>query len=302
MREKNQVIQELYNENMVDGQLFTVGQMKQASGFSRSMLIKLEEAGYITPRKTNEASGYRYYDAFNLGELAQYHNLREMGFSGKTILRYSKGEIEPEEMLEQIEARLRLVQRCADEFRMRLKKSDNFQFSIIHLPETTCFYRTTKAVNAQETAAFTYGVIHEAVFRGYRMCHSEPLFSIRYDTQTNPLGNAVVPYETTVCVPLDTGSLKGQADENVRTIPATDALSLLYYGSHEDSNSINYAHQLMWEEMERRGLSSADGSLRALGIVVPYYGMQIEPEDYVFRFAIPLLQGNAGADAELQQQ
>lgn len=288
MREKNQVIQNFYDEKADGGKLFTVGQMKQASGFSRSMLIKLEEAGYLTPRKTNESSGYRYYDAFNLGELAQYQNLREMGFSGREILEFSKGEIGPEEMLGRIEDRLRLVQRCADEFRMRLKKSDNFQFSMIHLPETTCFCRTAKAANAHETAVFTYGVIHEAVFRGYRMRHSEPLFSIRYDTQTNPLGNEDAPYETTVCVPLDASSLKGQADENVRTVPATDALSLLYYGSHEDSDSINRAHRLMWEEMERRGLSAADGSLRALGIVVPYYGMQIEPEDYVFRFAIPL--------------
>ena len=28
--------------------------------------------------------------------------------------------------------------------------------------------------------------------------------------------------------------------------------------------------------------------MRALGIVAPYVGIEIEPKDYVFRFAIPI--------------
>ena len=30
------------------------------------------------------------------------------------------------------------------------------------------------------------------------------------------------------------------------------------------------------------------GQLRGVGIVAPYVGMQINPRDYVFRFAIPV--------------
>ena len=287
MRQKDREIQDFYHQKLESKKLFSIGQMKQASGFSRSTLVKLEEAGYLKPRKVSKSSGYRYYDAFNLGELAQYQNLRQMGFSAKEIIGYTSGEITPDDMLAQIENRLQLLQRFADEFRMRLKKSNNYMFSIIHLSETTCYCRTMTASSPPEVAAFTFGVIHEAVFKGYRMLHGEPLFSIRHDTRTRPMGHEDAPYETTVCVPLDPYNLKEPLEEGIRVIPGADALSLLYYGSHEDTDSMNRAQRMMWEEMEQRGLSS-DGSMRALGLVVPYYGMQIEPEDYVFRFAIPL--------------
>ena len=287
MRDTAKVIRQFKQKESVTDELFSIGQICQASGFSRSMILKLENDGYLTPRKINQETGYRYYDGFNIYQLQQYQYLRTIGLSRKEILGYRSGDMEPQALLKQLKTRLELLQRGVDEFSLRLAKENNFTFSVLELPETTCYCRSTDCVYPSEVAVFTYNITYEVIRLGYSYYHDEPLFSLRSDTQTNPIGNPDKPYHTTICIPLDPASIKKQPDDHIQRIPSCKALSILYYGTHEDTDAINKAHRLLWEEMDRRGLEAV-GPMRALGIVAPYVGIEIEPKDYVFRFAIPI--------------
>ena len=67
------------------------------------------------------------------------------------------------------------------------------------------------------------------------------------------------------------------------------AFSMTYHGN--DGNIVHRGGELLMDEMRRRNLTPA-GPLYSMGVVGPYYGEEISPEDYVFQFAIPI----AGAE------
>ena len=49
--------------------LFTIKEMTQACGVSRTTLIRMEEDGFLKPYRVDPDSGYRYYDLQNVTEL-----------------------------------------------------------------------------------------------------------------------------------------------------------------------------------------------------------------------------------------
>ena len=52
--------------------LFSMKEITNACGVSRSTLLRMEEDGFLKPYKIDPESGYRYYDLQNVAAVGQY--------------------------------------------------------------------------------------------------------------------------------------------------------------------------------------------------------------------------------------
>ena len=73
---------------MPDEKLYTTREVAKICGISRATLLRMEEAGFDTPRKINPESGYRYYDAMNILKIQRYLSLTRLGLRQRDIKGY----------------------------------------------------------------------------------------------------------------------------------------------------------------------------------------------------------------------
>ena len=71
-----------------DRHYFTIKEFAKACGLSRTTLIRMEESGFIKPCKVDPVTGYRYYDAVNVTEVAQYKFLQTLDLSRSELTDY----------------------------------------------------------------------------------------------------------------------------------------------------------------------------------------------------------------------
>lgn len=88
------------------------------------------------------------------------------------------------------------------------------------------------------------------------------------------------PYDFYVCIPV----LPEQAPEDAVSIPACTALSMLVYGNY---SSINEAYLYLGEQVRKRKLTPA-GYVRAIALVAPYVGREIDPNRYCSQLMLPV--------------
>lgn len=274
---------ESHKWDYVGRELFSIGQACAACGLSRSMLIKLENAGFLRPCKIDSHTGYRYYDMFDISRLQQYQTLRLLGLSTSEVMDYyGNDERHKQTILANMRERLQTLERSVEELSVRLERREELTFSLLDLPDLTCYCQTVTCTQPLDAERHAFEAHTETVRRGWRMLPGESIFTIR--TGADPL---VTPYEVKICIPLDPQSLGRGPRGDVELIPGGRALSVLYYGSYEQSRSlIDVIAQLM-AEVERRGLTPA-GAVRSVGVVAPYVGREFAEKDSVFRFAVPV--------------
>lgn len=66
--------------------------------------------------------------------------------------------------------------------------------------------------------------------------------------------------------------------------PLPTAMSLLIYGNY---SNINEAHLYLGEQLHKRGLTPA-GYVRAVALVAPYVGREINPQMYCSQLILPV--------------
>lgn len=263
--------------------LFTTKDICRSCGISRAQLILLEEDGIIKPQKVNSSSGYRYYDMFTIAEIQQYRRLRELGLSKKEIIDYNTADTEESrrEFMLRMKARLSFYQRGAEELSLQYDRNCRELFSYIWLPDVTCYTRVGHFENGSQMGPFAFNVHLDAVRAGLQLLPTEPLFGIREELFAQDAPSVTAK----ICIPVDPDIPKSADTTNVEVIPGGTALSLLYHGGHDKLGTMNEKYIKLFNEAKARG-HKVIGNYRALGIVAPYRGMQIDPDNYVFRFAV----------------
>ena len=282
MRDKEEA-KKKYRDMGAEDISFTTKEICRICGVSRAQLLLLEEDGIIKPRKVNESSGYRYYDFFNIAEIQQYQRLRELGLTKKEIARYNTGDNEKfrQEVLLGMKTRLSLYQRGVEELSLQFDKSRQEQFSYIWLPDVTCYTRVGHFDNGAQLGPFAFNVHLDSVREGLRLLPTEPLFSIR----ESPVELSSDSITAKICIPVDPVIPDGADTSCVEVIPGGQALSLLYYGSHTQLRTTAANLIKLLDEAKARGHKIV-GNPRILGILAPYRGMQIDPSEFVYRFAV----------------
>ncbi|MBQ7563981.1 MAG: hypothetical protein IJT16_08330 [Lachnospiraceae bacterium] len=50
---------------------------------------------------------------------------------------------------------------------------------------------------------------------------------------------------------------------------------------------MNTGGKILWQEMQKRGIGPA-GPLLGICLAGPFFGTQLDPNDYIFRWSIPI--------------
>ena len=91
------------------------------------------------------------------------------------------------------------------------------------------------------------------------------------------------PFESTMCITINPKSIPDPS--RVVHIKPRQAFSLIYHGDND--YIMENGGKILLEEMKKRNLKPA-GPLYGINIVGIFFGHEIDPDDYVFRFAIPI--------------
>ena len=257
--------------NESDYSLFSISQAAHACNLSRSSLIRLEEKGLLTPARTNAKSGYRYYNTNNISRILQIQKFQWMGFSPEEIISYYESGGKADGLLDGLEQKLSVLQQQIEEMRLRSHDVQDMSLSILNIPETLCCVRKYQGALIQDKYHASYDFFHECVEKGIALA-PKPLFVINERTDYLEGKITSTPYDFYICIPV----LPEQAPEDAVPIPACTALSLLVYG---DYSSLNEAHLYLGEQVRKRGLTPA-GYIRAIALVAPYTGKEINPDRY----------------------
>lgn len=266
--------------NESDYSLFTIRQAAHACSLSRSSLIRLEERGMLTPARTDEKTGYRYYDNNNIARILQIQKFQWMGYSNEEIVSYYESGGKADGLLDTLEQKLSVLQQQVAEMRLRSHDVPDMSLSMITVPETVCCVRRYQGALIQDKYHASYDFFHECVEKGIALA-PKPFFII--DERTDYLEGSLssTPYDSCVCMPV----LPKHAPEDAVTFPACTALSLLVYGNYDN---LNEAHLYLGEQVRKRGLTPA-GYIRLIALVAPYVGKEIDPDRYCTQLMLPIV-------------
>lgn len=259
--------------------LFSISQAARACNISRSSLIRLEDKGLLTPAYTDADSRYRYYDNDNISRILQIQKFQCMGFNPEEICSYYADGGKADELLAVLEQKLYVLQQQVEEMRLRSHNVPDMSLSIIEIPETVCCVRKYHGALIQDKYHATYDFFHECVEKGIPLA-PKPLFIINERTDFLEGKITSTPYDFHICIPV----LPESAPEDAVSIPACTALSLLVYGSYGNLNDV---HLYLGEQVRKRGLTPA-GYVRAISLVGPYVGKEIEPNRYCSQLVLPV--------------
>ncbi len=242
--------------------------------------MRLEDRGLLVPAKVDSETGYRWYDNYNVSRVMQIQSFLQMGLTYDDVALYYRAGGESRELLEHIEERFLLFKRAYEELKLRVEKKDHLSFEFVDLPEYICFCREFRGTTTEDRYWAMYHLYHEAVEKGYRLLKSEPLFVI--NKRTDYLEGAFEEKEVDFicCIPLE----PDEPPKEAVTFPACRGFSCLGYGSYSRRA---YAFNEFGREIRERGLKPTD-YVRALGLVAPYTGREIDPKNYVSRLVVPV--------------
>ena len=263
--------------------LYTIREAAKICGISRATLLRMEESGFITPREIRVESGFRYYDALNILKIQRYLTLKRMGLSQKDILAYYDGTMDKQAFLTEVHARLDIAQRCADEFEAYFSKRESVTFGYYELPEMTCYCFSCPIREIKRQIEYNYREIKKMYDAGFHPYPGTPMFCAIPDLSRVYDGTEPEPYVSTICMSVDPETIPDPA--RVVRIRRRQAFSLLYHGNGDEI--MENGGRILFDEMKRRGLVPA-GPLFGINVVGVFFGNEIAPEDYVFRFAIPI--------------
>ena len=266
--------------------LFQITEVAKACGVSRSTLMRMEEKGLLKPTYVSPDSGRRYYDNFSVSHILQIGKLRSMGLTNDEIIKYYSDGGKVSDILPSLEARLSDLQRGVEEFRLRSSEGGGEIVSEMILPEVYCMVKRCTGLTIQDKYNEMFAFYGECVKNGYELS-DEPLFAIQERTDFMEGRIGTEPYAFSVCVPVKDRTIKG-----VKRLAACRVLSVLYYGDygHSDENWLK-----LGKELKTRNLKPA-GYPRALGIVAPYTGKEMDASRYCSRLVIPIEGGESEND------
>ena len=259
--------------------LFQITEAAHACGLSRSTLMRMEEKGLLTPAYIAPESGRRYYDNHDVARILQIEKFKAMGLNVEEIADYFVRGGEVSGLLTALESRLRDLQRSVEEIRLRAAEASGVSIQLMTLPAVTCCMRRCMGHTVAEKYADMYDFYGACIRRGC-VLSGEPIFTVleRQDYLNGCIGDEPYPYW--VCIPVRPES----APADAVVLPACRVLSALHYG---DYSGLDEVWLTLGREVMARGMTPA-GFPRALGIVAPYTGREIEARRYCSRIVLPV--------------
>ncbi|MBQ9198711.1 MAG: MerR family transcriptional regulator [Lachnospiraceae bacterium] len=263
--------------------LYTIREVANICDISRATLLRMEEAGFDTPRYTNPESGFRYYDVMNILKIQRYLSLKRLGVSQKDILAYYNGTLDKQNFLTKIREQLDIAQRCVDEFESSFTERESISYSYYTIPELTCYTFPCPIRQIKKQVEYNYSEIKKMYDAGFKPYPTTPMFIVMPGLDEIYDGTDKEPFESTMCITINPKSIPDPS--RVVHIKPRQAFSLIYHGDND--YIMENGGKILLEEMKKRNLKPA-GPLYGINIVGIFFGHEIDPDDYIFRFAIPI--------------
>lgn len=259
--------------------LFRISEAASACGVSRSTLLRMEEAGLLTPAYISSESGRRYYDNFSISRVLQVQALKDLGMDVQVMSDFFSQSGKIDSLLKPLEARLAELQRAVEELWLRTQDERSCSVQIMTLPAVTCRMSRCEGHTIAEKYADAYALYTDCVRCGCVLTN-EPLFTIsdRKDFLEGYIGTTPYPFYS--CVPVR----PNRRIPDIVTLPRCRVLSVLYCGGYDH---VDEAWLRLGREAREREVKIV-GMPRVLGIVAPYTGREIEEKRYCSRIVLPI--------------
>ena len=268
---------------MENEQFYTINEIAKICGTSRATLLRMEKYGFDRARYIDANNGYHYYDVINIHKVMMYQMLQNLGLTVGEVTAYYQHELEPEAFLEKLRQRLAIAQRCVDEFEARFTERESREFSFMTLPDVTCYCFSCDIKSPKEQIEYNYRKLQEMYELGYRPFPTTPMFSITPEMNTIYDEQSSLTEHSIICAAIYPD--KTLPADHVVHFESKQAYSMLYHGN--STEVMNSGGRILLEKMREQGLKPA-GPLYGICVVGPFFGTDIAPEDYVFRWAIPI--------------
>lgn len=218
-----------------ENRLMSVGEVARALEITRRILLNYEEKGLVTADVKDGITGNRYYTADTLTKIRTIRVLQKLGLSLEDIRAYYDGTRDLSPMIARLEQLRDELNLNIEKLKERVRSETNFELITVVLPAQTVFSRTFPAATVEERKEHLRDLI-PAALRRYPSDTSRRMYFIEY-----PL---TAPEQITYCIAISADS----RGEDVKVLPAEQALSVFYHGSYESipsvrDNMIAYARE-----------------------------------------------------------
>ena len=95
--------------------MFTVGEFSRIARVSKRLLRYYDQIGLFGPARTDDMTGYRYYNSTQLPELNRIISLKEMGFSLEEIQKAIEEDISVEEVTRLLTLKKSEIEKTVDQ-------------------------------------------------------------------------------------------------------------------------------------------------------------------------------------------
>ena len=248
MKKNSDIKQKILPDAEDDTKLFKIGEVADALGLTRRILINYEDLGLVTPTVRNEGKGFRYYSADNVVHIRLIRALQNLGLSLPEIRSY----IEDNEHLgDQIDHMILLrdqLDRYIAQLRLRQASTSKFEVVSATLPGFTAFCRDFKSADVAEKTVqlrqtYIDALKHYPVDSANKMCTQIPIqsaFLTGHSSQNAAAGDSGCAEESakesgTFIVPV-TPTCTG---DDIRQFPSVAAICIYYRGPYENFPEIH---------------------------------------------------------------
>ena len=248
MKKNSNIKQKILPDAEDDTKLFKIGEVADALGLTRRILINYEDLGLVTPTVRNEGKGFRYYSADNVVHIRLIRALQNLGLSLPEIRSY----IEDNEHLgDQIDHMILLrdqLDRYIAQLRLRQASTSKFEVVSATLPGFTAFCRDFESANVAEKTVQLRQTYIDALKRYpvdtvNKMCTQIPIqsaFLTGHSSQNAAAGDNGCAEESakesgTFIVPV-TPTCTG---DDIRQFPSVAAICIYYRGPYENFPEIH---------------------------------------------------------------
>ncbi len=248
MKKNSNIKQKILLDAEDDTKLFKIGEVADALGLTRRILINYEDLGLVTPTVRNEGKGFRYYSADNVVHIRLIRALQNLGLSLPEIRSY----IEDNEHLGDQIDHMVLLRDQLDRYiaQLRLRQASTLKHEVVSttLPGFTAFCRDFKSADVAEKTVqlrqtYIDALKHYPVDSANKMCTQIPIqsaFLTGHSSQNAAAGDSGCAEESakesgTFIVPV-TPTCTG---DDIRQFPSVAAICIYYRGPYENFPEIH---------------------------------------------------------------
>ena len=200
--------------------LFSIGEIAEAVGITRKIILNYEAKGLIKPDVKKSAAGNRYYTIDTFTQIRTIRVFQNLGLSLDEIREHFNDTSDLQPMIKRLEARRDELNLTIEKLKERTHKTNDTVKEITVEPQTV-YIRTYNTVTIADKTNLLRNTALEAM-REYGTDTTRCMYFTEYSVSA--------PQEIAYCVAIPPES----EGEYVKQIPKLKVLSFFHHGAYED--------------------------------------------------------------------